>query len=486
MGEETTIPIFFTNHPERKEKTKKKYIRRLLVLPHKRRNMRIPQVVTKTTTSKILVVVGAILVTFGCGSIYCWGTLSVYVSSPGFYENDGSSKTSLCYAVATLMEPFSMFLGALCERRITPRLTAFLAGILIACGWILSMVEIDVAFLIFSFGILCGLGTGAAFVCALTTPLRHFDESSHGLLSGLILSAFSIGSLSFALTVESVANPDHIPANYYTDGASYSTESEWEAAFHASAIRNVPRAMAACAAMSGFSILVGSIFLSNPSDATKENTIETNDDSNGNESVATNNKPEDFAVADNAVSPKEMMQTVVFWQWYIAIVFFSSAELYITRAFSEFVVHDCDFNIRYDLVGGCGAIAMIAGRFAWGKVCDAFGYRQTIAMCSLGATVVMLGYFETTNNKAGYVAATILLFFLFAGGSVSVPSMVAQSFGKKHFATNYSIIVTSYAIASILQAIVPSLLLKAFGSHRIPFYFMSLLCASSSSLTAFS
>jgi MFS transporter, OFA family, oxalate/formate antiporter len=414
-----------------------------------------------------IVVAGSFLVAVGGGSIYCWGILVVFLSAPGVFD-ENESRLGICYAVAMFVEPYAMMAGAWLLERFSPKLVGLIAASLVGIGWGMAAFLFNVAYITCTLGVLCGVGSGIAVVVSLVTSNKHFSNSSVATISGVVLSALNIGSLFFGVLVDAVANPSDIPMSYETQKARdmYQNITMWTDAFHSSTTDHVPIAMVACAIASFLVMAIGSTMIANP----KIN--------NGDDDI-------EVVMEEKGLTPLEMIKTTTFWIWFIGITFVSTAELYVIRSFASFVVEYGAFSIRNELVGGCGALAGIIGRFVWGKVCDRIGYGISLGASSGLSAIGLIIYFDTNTTKIAYAVLTVLLFFTFAGTSVAVPKITSDMFGRRHFAINYSIIDVSYTLAAVLQAIIPPLLYLLVPSPRSPFYVMAFLCATTSYISLF-
>jgi OFA family oxalate/formate antiporter-like MFS transporter len=150
--------------------------------------------------------VGAALVMQLClGVLYSWAVFR------GPLENlHGLTKAQSIapYRFSVLFFTISMIFAGFWQDKKGPRLVGSVGGILMGTGVLLaSFLHGNQAGLIFSYGILGGLGVGFAYVTPIATCVKWFPDK-RGMIVGLAVMGFGAGSLIFAPLIEKLVGED--------------------------------------------------------------------------------------------------------------------------------------------------------------------------------------------------------------------------------------------------------------------------------------
>jgi len=138
---------------------------------------------------------------------------------------------------------------------IHPRIKTIIGGL----GLILPLILCSYTTNYYLFMFLYSFGTGFSFGLLYMPALKHswvYFPSHKGLVSGIILSFYSIGSIIAVIVTQSVANPDNISPvyDYQKDEYIYPPESE--------VTRAVPRMLRALAWLYGSMMLASCALVS--------------------------------------------------------------------------------------------------------------------------------------------------------------------------------------------------------------------------------
>lgn len=176
------------------------------------------------------------------------------------------------------------------------------------------------------------------------------------------------------------------------------------------------------------------------------------------------------------VSTLEMFRRLSFWQYYIfSVLVFSLGSTVISFA--------ADF---FRSIGSTAAVAVLLvsvvsvsnglGRLGLGIVFDKGGRAAAMhctSFMALAATVILIA---ATMTHSIMVAAIGAFFTGFSyGGTSSMAGPVVRIFGNKHFAANYSIMLTFSMVASIM-ATIAGRVLAGSGSYLTVFYIFLPVC----------
>ena len=96
------------------------------------------------------------------------------------------------------------------------------------------------------------------------------------------------------------------------------------------------------------------------------------------------------------------------------------------------------------------AIGNTAGRLAWGTISDKFGrYNVLPVMFCLMAMLLFALSRVTDGNIAVFFALIIAIGFCFGGFLSIFPAITAENFGNRNSGSNYGIMFSGYALASM-------------------------------------
>ena len=125
------------------------------------------------------------------GAVYGW---SVFLNP--LRDAFGASKPAVQsdFTITLAVLGVTAGFGGALQRRIGPRATATLAGVLYGCGIMLSGVAPNLAALYLAHGVLGGIGLGLGYIVPLAVLLKWFPDR-RGFISGLAVTGFGLGAL---------------------------------------------------------------------------------------------------------------------------------------------------------------------------------------------------------------------------------------------------------------------------------------------------
>lgn len=136
----------------------------------------------------------ACLINIAAGSIYAWSVFSP-AKAAQMSQTLGTTVTagelSIIFSVANAMCPVTMIFGGLIIDRIGPKLVTVAGGILIALGLFGAGLSTTITELIFTYGILFGLGIGLVYGAVISNTIKFFPDH-RGLVAGLTTASYSI------------------------------------------------------------------------------------------------------------------------------------------------------------------------------------------------------------------------------------------------------------------------------------------------------
>jgi len=112
-----------------------------------------------------------------------------------------------------------------------------------------------------------------------------------------------------------------------------------------------------------------------------------------------------------------------------------------------------------------------ASRFLWGWVSDSLGRERTMAIAFFLQAIFLTGVVTVGRHGDVWFVVTMALVFLTWGELyVLFPAVLADMFGARHAASNYSFLYSTKGLASVLAGGVAATLFEKTGSWDYAFY----------------
>jgi MFS transporter, OFA family, oxalate/formate antiporter len=145
------------------------------------------------------ILLAAVVIQVCLGGIYAWSTLV-----PDLVESVDLTVTQTQVIFGLLFGVFTLsmvFAGRLLERW-GPRVIASAGGLFFATGYLVaSRSDGSYPLMLLGISLLAGIGTGAGYVCALTTCMKWFPDRK-GLVTGISMAGFGGGAILLSALAE--------------------------------------------------------------------------------------------------------------------------------------------------------------------------------------------------------------------------------------------------------------------------------------------
>ena len=140
-----------------------------------------------------IVVIGSILIQLALGTIYSWGTLTIFLSP---YLGETRELTVYIFGTGLLSFAITMIFAGKLQQKYGPKKIAILGAILIAIGVISSAIMTTLVGLMITYGIIFGMGIGFGYVCPIACANKWFPDKK-GLINGIAVAGFGAGAFIF-------------------------------------------------------------------------------------------------------------------------------------------------------------------------------------------------------------------------------------------------------------------------------------------------
>lgn len=373
-------------------------------------------------------VIGVVSMLFA-GIIYAWSILKA-----PFAAEFGWAPTDLALNFTLTMCFFCIggLLGAQINKRIGPKVTIIIAGVLGALGFILtsSLSGTSVPMLYLAYGLLAGLGIGIAYNVVIATVSAWFPDKK-GLCSGCLMMGFGASALVLGNLASSLM-----------DNATIG----WRTTFVILGIAL------------GVVLVIAGLLLKRP----------------GTDVVLPQPKAakragsESFEVVD--MTPGKMLTRPSFWMAFICLICLSAVGSSVISFARDLALSvNATAQLATTLVGVL-SVCNGLGRIITGAVFDVLGRRKTmlcaniLTICAAGVTLIAVMVGSLPLCIVG-----LCLTGMSYGSCPTVTSAFTSAFyGMKYFSTNMAF-MTFNIMGGSLIASVSSKLLTSSGGYVVPF-----------------
>jgi MFS transporter, OFA family, oxalate/formate antiporter len=377
------------------------------------------------------------------------------ISSPQYVWTlfTGPLNTKLGTTLAELQWTFSLLiilqtwcspLQAYLVDRFGPRLLISVGALMSGGGWVLSAYVDNVWALYFTYGVICGFGTGIIYVGIIGLMVRWFPDR-RGLATGLAAAGYGFGAIFTSFPIDSM-----IKSSGYA---------------HTLVVWGI---------IQGIIGIVAAQWLRVPPDGWLPAGYSP-------EAVSTTQ-------AKRSYTPREMLQNPIFWLLFIMMSMMSTSGLMVVSNVGPFAN---EYKVGQVLVLGMAALplSLTLSRFTngltrpfFGWVSDHIGREWTMALAFSLECAAILVLFAFIDQPALFVVLTGLVFFGWGEIFSLFPSTLTDTFGAKFAATNYGFLYIAQGVGSILGGPAAAYLHQQTGSWTAVFIVVAILDATTAFL----
>ncbi|MFX0070431.1 MAG: OFA family MFS transporter [Candidatus Hermodarchaeota archaeon] len=387
---------------------------------------------SENVRNRWIVVIGAIMIQLALGTIYSWGTMTIFVSP---YLSQPPEVTVYVFGVGLLSFAITMIFAGKLQQQYGPKKIAILGGILLTGGVIASAAMTTLLGLLITYGILFGMGIGFGYVCPIACANKWFPDKK-GMINGIAVAGFGAGAFIFNYLIRAFAAIS-IPMMFILLGIIYF-----------------------------ILVFVGALTLVNPPEGWIP---EGWTPAPPSEESGTSGK--DFGRSDTVKLPQ-------FWMLWLMFVLSAMSGLMVIGSFAAFSRSDPSYVISssdFVLIGSLAALFNGAGRIVWGKLADIISYKRAMILMFLIQGILMFTYFTTNTSELFFLIITCSIFFCFGGNFSLFPTATADLFGSKNLGENYGVVFTAYGVAGFIGAVGVNVIVLAFGSYLLLFVMMAIM-----------
>jgi oxalate/formate antiporter len=340
---------------------------------------------------------------------------------------------SLLIILQTWCSPMQAYL----VDRYGPRLLISVGALMSGGGWVLSSYVDNLWALYFTYGVICGFGTGIIYVGIIGLMVRWFPDR-RGLATGLAAAGYGFGAFFTSFPIDSMIKSSGYAHTLVVwgiiQGVIGIVAAQW--------LRVPPEGWLP----EGYS----------PATATTTQT-------------------------GRSYTPREMLKNPVFWLLFVMMSMMSTSGLMVTSNVGPFAR---EYKVAEVLVLGMAALPLSLTlsrvtngltRPFFGWVSDHIGREMTMFVAFTLEAVAILVLFAFIDQPALFVVLTGLVFFGWGEIFSLFPSTLTDTFGPRYAATNYGFLYIAQGVGSILGGPAAAYLKQITGSWNAVFIVVACL-----------
>ena len=402
-----------------------------------------------------IVIVVCFVLNLVFGSFSTFGNLLPYIVS---YIRERSSPSDLHLTHATYIFAAqltgigcTMILGGIMDRYIGPRVVVLCSGVLLCLGVLLSYFTIQYSFWLFilSYGVIYGVGSGLPYMSIITAAVKWMPEWK-GLVSGFVLSGIGISPFIFNAIQTGFVNPgneapDHSPSPH----EKYFTQPK--------VLDRVPLVFLLLGLIYATTVGLAALFIAIPypeddkkqSKMRKPKPIPLSSFCNDSDDQKEDKKPVVI------ISPLQMLKLLKFYHLCLMFILGVTVHAFVLSLYKSYGFEEITEDDHFlTIAGSSSAVFNFIGHIAWGVLTDISDYKFAITILGGYVAVIVFSLYSTTVvGKIMFFVWLCGLFFGIGGYFSIFPVATAESFGHKHLATNYGILV---GIAEVIGSLLAS------------------------------
>jgi oxalate/formate antiporter len=343
------------------------------------------------------------------------------------------------FSLLIILQTWCSPLQAYLVDKFGPRLLISVGALLSGGGWVLSAYVDNIWALYFTYGVICGFGTGIIYVGIIGLMVRWFPDR-RGLATGLAAAGYGFGAIFTSFPIDSM-----IKSSGYAH-----TLVVW-------------------GFIQGIIGIIAAQWLRIPPDGWQP--------AGYSPAAATTTQ------ATRSYTPREMLQSPIFWLLFVMMSMMSTSGLMVVSNVGPFAN---EYKVSQALVLGMAALplSLTLSRLTngltrpfFGWVSDHIGREATMTLAFSLECVAILILFAFIDNPPLFVVLTGLVFFGWGEIFSLFPATLTDTFGVKYAATNYGFLYIAQGVGSILGGPAAAYLHQTTGSWTAVFIVVAILDA---------
>jgi MFS family permease len=366
----------------------------------------------------VLIVSCIINIVIGTG--YAWSVFA------GPWAEVVGKPAALAFTVCNAVGFITMIAGGKINDMLGPKWVVFVGGVMFGGGAFLAGFSKTLGFLVFTYGIIFGLGMGLVYSCTIGNTVKFFPDKK-GMVGGLTTATYGLGSVILAPVANAMVNSMGVATTFKILGIVY-------------LIVICVGAFLITACPAGFL----------PEGYTPPAPV-----------------PGQKAPEDKTWS--QMIKDPIFYVLFIMLV--------CGAFFGLMMISQCK-AVATGMIGMEAAFAATivsvlalfnaAGRVLCGFISDKIGRINTLTACLVLAVVGLALVYKSgigTPSQGLFIVGICFVGFCFGSFMGVYPGFTAEQFGMKNNGVNYGIMFIAFSVAGVLGPMIMQSLYTSTGSY---------------------
>ncbi|MBE6009381.1 MAG: OFA family MFS transporter [Lachnospiraceae bacterium] len=360
----------------------------------------------------VYAIIGVIVMLLA-GLVYAWSVMAKSIGAT--YPDWSQGQLSMTFTLVMAFFCIGALIGGIMSKKISPKIFIICAGVLFLIGFLIAGATGATPVLLYlGFGVIAGLGAGFAYTTVMGTMSAWFPDKQ-GLISGILLMGFGLSAFIIGKVFAAVAPPG---------------DDAWRGTFRILGI-------VICVVF-----VICSFFFTKPGP---------------DFAPPAPKKQKTVREPATEINLGQMVRRPTFWMYYIWAILVSAAGLVLVSQASGIATQVGTSISPGTVATVVGLISILngVGRVIFGGLFDKVGFRLTITLDMI--VFVIAGAILIMALKSGAFPLIILGFvvggFAYGGVTPTNSAIIADFFGRKNYAMNFSLINTNLLIASFASTI---------------------------------
>ena len=396
------------------------------------------------TKQGVIVTAAGTIALLSMGVLYAWSVIKANIPAAWGWAD---FQKSLPFSTACVILPFTTILGAKLLGKYGPRKVVTAAGVLAGLGMIIPSQSTSPWVHTIAFGLLIACGIGFTYSSASPTSMKWFPESKTGLISGIVVAGFGMGSAWVAPLARVSINLHGLQSTMLYFGFGMTVMVVLCAQF----MRFPPK---------GY-IPAGEVSHENsPSAPTRE------------------------------FLPMELFRTWQFYLIWIAFAFGSGAGLMVIGNLA-LIVKDQIGLVAFSAV----AVSALAfgnggGRVLYGLLSDKVGRKAVLLTAFLSQAVLIFALMKFTAGSSFVNAPLLMVLVALIGANYGAnlavfPALTRDYYGPKNYAMNYGIVNTAWGLGGFMLSQLAGTIRDTTGTYNQAYILSTVMLIIAAILTGF-
>ncbi len=369
------------------------------------------------------------------GVLYAWSILKIPFKSVFGWQD---SVLAFNFTLTMCFFCLGAFFGSLICKKIGPKITLLIAGILVGIGFVSTgLLSGNVPYLLYiTYAVLAGTGIGISYNVVVSTVNSWFPDKK-GFCSGCLMMGFGISTLLLGNIINALFENSNVG---------------WSKAYILLGI------------VVGIVVILSGLILRRPSSNVQFPEIK----------AKKNTQKESFETRD--FTTKEMLKSFTFWRAFVFMALITAVGNSVISFARDLVISvDASPALATTLVGVLSVFNGI-GRILTGAVYDAAGRKKTMLASNIltiiAATLTLVAV--QMNSLPLCIVGLCLTGISYGSCPTMTSAFTASFYGTKYFPTNYSLTNFNLIVASFIATFSNSLLIST-GGYTAPFIMLLVL-----------